>query len=210
MLGGATGVSVLAHLEKLDAVESGLNRVIGDGLSPRTTTNGAVLFEEEEEEDVGEAVAGPSVVVELAVSGEPIADETDGDIVTAANAAALEAKAKSETALALDLGSPPRPMKRSGTVQSAIAASGAGPSLEQLLGSDDLESGLQTDVVGNGVDRANASQHTRWANSVDERPRRTPNGTASFDFSRDPLRKTRIVVAERLETVDATPIFAGW
>ncbi|KAG8907962.1 phosphatidyl inositol kinase [Tulasnella sp. 403] len=190
--GGATGVSVLEHLEKLDVVESGLNRVIGDGVNQEPGERSVLL--EAEEDDVGEsgsaAVAGPSGSRPES-SPERVKDDVDPSTQEVAD--------KRKPATTLDLGHPPRRSERPGSIKSAIEGNTTGErSLEQLLGSDDLESGLQ-----NG--------HTRWA--TDERRPTLQSPTAqSFDFTpqSEPLRRTRIVIAERLETVDARPFFSSW
>ncbi|KAG9049281.1 phosphatidyl inositol kinase [Tulasnella sp. UAMH 9824] len=127
MMGAATGVSVLEHLEKLDVVESGLNRVIGDGVSPRQP-NPTILFEDVQEDDVGEssnAVAGPS---NRAASTEEVIHEEedpakgdadiDGDIGVAAVTGA-----KNKPALAVELGSPQK-MKRTVTTLSIVGSNG--------------------------------------------------------------------------------------
>ncbi|KAG8920936.1 phosphatidyl inositol kinase [Tulasnella sp. 417] len=202
MMGAATGVSVLEHLEKLDVVESGLNRVIGDGLSPRQP-NPTILFEDVEEDDVGEssnAVAGPSgraAAAEETIEEEedPAKDEAniDGDI-----GVAPVTGAKKKPALAVELGSPQK-MKRTVTTLSVVGSNG-GPTLEQLLGSDDLESGIS---AGQQPD------HIRWASNVGGDGGPVPKVRSATERSfdgmsiasgsssvRDPLRRTRIVVAE--------------
>ncbi|KAG8930968.1 phosphatidyl inositol kinase, partial [Tulasnella sp. 408] len=202
MMGAATGVSVLEHLEKLDVVESSLNRVIGDGLSPRQP-NPTILFEDVQEDDVGEssnAVAGPS---NRAASTEEVIQEEedpakgdadiDGDIGVAAVTGA-----KNKPALAVELGSPQK-MKRTVTTLSIVGSNG-GPTLEQLLGSDDLESGIS---AGQQPD------HIRWASNVGGDSGSVPKVRSATERSfdgmsiasgsssvRDPLRRTRIVVAE--------------
>lgn len=202
MMGAATGVSVLEHLEKLDVVESGLNRVIGDGLSPRQP-NPTILFEDVQEDDVGEslnAVAGPS---NLAASTEEVIQEEedpakvdadiDGDIGVAAVTGA-----KKKPALAVDLGAPQK-MKRTVTTLSIVGSNG-GPTLEQLLGSDDLESGISASQQPDRI---------RWASNVGGDSGSVPKVRSATERSfdgmsiasgsssvRDPLRRTRIVVAE--------------
>ncbi|KIO28478.1 hypothetical protein M407DRAFT_22368 [Tulasnella calospora MUT 4182] len=216
MMGAATGVSVLEHLEKLDVVESGLNRVIGDGLSPRQP-NPSILFEEDQEDDVGEsskAAAGPSsraAPAEETIEEEedPAKDDAnaDGDIGVAAVTGT-----KKKPVLAVDLGSPQK-MKRTVTTLSVVGSNG-GPTLEQLLGSDDLES---------GVPASQQPDRIRWAENVGGDSSSVPKVRSATERSfdgmsiasgsssvRDPLRRTRIVVAERLETVDARPFFSGW
>ncbi|KAG8946902.1 phosphatidyl inositol kinase [Tulasnella sp. 424] len=211
MMGAATGVSVLEHLEKLDVVESGLNRVIGDGVSPRQP-NATILFEDVEEDDVGESSSAPNGANRAPAAEEIIQEEdsakddadVDGDIAVAA--------AKPKPVLSVDLGSPQK-MKRTVTTLSVVGTNG-GPTLEQLLGSDDLESGIATSQQPDRI---------RWAENVggnsDSVPKVRSATERSFDGMsiasgsssvRDPLRRTRIVVAERLETVDARPIFSGW
>ncbi|KAG9015617.1 phosphatidyl inositol kinase [Tulasnella sp. 427] len=202
MMGAATGVSVLEHLEKLDVVESSLNRVIGDGMSPQQP-NSTILFEDAQEDDVGEssnAVPGPGHTTgaeetireeeDAAKSDDP---DTSGDIgVTAVNSA------KKKPALAVDLASPQK-LKRTVTTLSAIGSNG-GPTLEQLLGSDDLESGLSN---------SQQSDHIRWAANVGGDSTSVPKVRSATERSfdgmsiasgsssvRDPLRRTRVVVAE--------------
>ncbi|KAG9002919.1 phosphatidyl inositol kinase [Tulasnella sp. JGI-2019a] len=204
--GGATGVSVLAHLEKLDKVESGLNRVIGEGHSPRA--NSVVLQEEQEEEaDVGEVAAPPVIITtdlfEPAPQA-PVATEADGDgdlSAVSSQSPSPQTTAKPRTSLTFDLGTPPSRPPRAGSSKplSTLTAISTGPTLEQLLGSDDLGSGRR---------------HTRSV--TDENEYSTPSSRfgrrKSYDMPRgkDPLRKMKVVVAERLETVDASPFFSGW
>ncbi|KAG8926810.1 phosphatidyl inositol kinase [Tulasnella sp. 418] len=131
ILGGATGVSVLEHLERLDEVESGLNRAINRA--------GAVI-EEDEEEDVGSQTEEP---------GSP-----------------------KPTAAVLTSWSSLPPLSQSTDPDTSSRRTG----------------------------------HSRWASqSEHDRARR------SLDLPRELRRSpTRIVIAERLETVDANPFFSGW
>lgn len=208
-MGAATGVSVLEHLEKLDVVESGLNRVIGDGVSPRQP-NATILFEDVQEDDVGESSSAPSGANRAPAAEETIQEEedsakddadVDGDIAVAA--------AKTKPVLSVDLGSPQK-MKRTVTTLSVVGTNG-GPTLEQLLGSDDLESGISTSQQPDRI---------RWAENVggnsDLVPKVRSATERSFDgisiasgssSVRDPLRRTRIVVAEVSLSVCALRFF---
>ncbi|KAG8883072.1 phosphatidyl inositol kinase [Tulasnella sp. 332] len=195
--GGATGVSVLAHLEKLDKVESGLNRVIGEGLSPQAA-NTSVLYEEEE--DVGEAVvAAPVITADLfepaattsataLPATAPTEAEANGDIFTPAAAVPPPVPSgKPRTSLTFDLGSPPERPHRAGTSKPlpAVSSIATGPTLEQLLGSDDLESGRRHS--------RSVTDENEYSASSSRIGRRK-----SYDVSRpkDPLRKMKIVIAE--------------
>ena len=190
ILGGATGVSVLEHLEKLDVVENKLNKVIGDA-SPKPSVTGT-FGDVPEEDDVGE---GPSTMPHPEED-----DEFNPDMLASQtfSITSNDSGPQPKPILSVDLGLPPRRQpKRSSTFMSPGDPAETGPTLDQLLGADDLTASVAS--MGGG----GRSPHIQWANDEPQphRHRHRTNLSASLTLVRpnsglDALRRTRIVVAE--------------
>ncbi|KAI0769778.1 phosphatidylinositol 3 and 4-kinase-domain-containing protein [Trametes elegans] len=180
-----TGVTVLEHMERLDAVEAGLKR-LGAGEDGEDV--------DVEEVDVGEAsssvpAGGPASAppAQTLFGSPPISREPSGDGAASAGAPSVSAP-----------GAPPDRLSAVPEAEDALSMSFAEEDLIAMSKST------------SHIEAPHSALHTRFqsyhaSHSEEERPNLDWMQSDSGESVR-----TRTVVVERLETVDAKPLCSCW
>ncbi|TBU33760.1 phosphatidylinositol 3 and 4-kinase-domain-containing protein [Dichomitus squalens] len=185
-----TGVTVLEHMERLDAVEAGLKRL---GLD-----DDDIVDDDEREVDVGESSSAPSQLHRVPLSAPPTRSTFDSPPVSRESSA--------EGGLML---SPSSQTERLPVVPETEDRD----SLQEAGEADLSMSFAEEDLVAmskstSQIEAPHSSLHTRFTSYqgvIEEEP--------SLDWIRDhsvESPKTKTVIVERLETVDAKPLCSCW
>ncbi|TFL04730.1 phosphatidylinositol 3 and 4-kinase-domain-containing protein [Pterulicium gracile] len=179
---GTTGVTVLEHLERLDAVEVSLQRLGTDADEP------------EAESDVGESASAPNSRQARPLSmSSPTRPES-------APLAGSFASAKSLPAETSGLASPPLP-----TVHEL------GSSTSSLDEDEDDLAAMSRSMTHAELPNGSQRSHSRWASHAIPGPSRNPLTTLEWmNGDEDAESPKRTVIIERLEPIDTKPLCSCW
>ncbi|KAH9931138.1 phosphatidylinositol 3 and 4-kinase-domain-containing protein [Epithele typhae] len=201
-----TGVTVLEHMERLDAVEAGLKRLgVDDAVEEGTDDDG-----EGEEVDVGESSSSaPRQAAQGTPSSAPATQTAFFAGVGALTPPPLSRQSSVEAAASsLGMLSPASGAERLPVVHEGEAALGEDDEGNADLAMSFAEEDLAAMSKSTGHMERHAPLHTRWGSQQAPLAEEQDMDWMHHDPAESPKTKTMIV--ERLETVDVKPLCSCW